>query len=78
MRSSFDFECASFCQFALAAGWLAENILAVVASNNGLGMAEDDCSLVAASTLDVHEVGVGGRHEPLEFVGLSLGIKGWV
>ena len=78
LRSSFDFECASFCQFALAAGWLAEDILAVVAGNNGLGMAEDDCGFVAASTFDVHEVWIRSRHEPLKFMSLSLGIKSWV
>ena len=77
-ESSLDLERAAFSKFALAAGGLAEDVLAVVAGNDGLGMAEDDCGLVASSALDVHEVGVGRGHEALEFVGLALLLEGWV
>ena len=41
-------------------------------------MTEDDGRLVASSTLDVHEVGVGGGEETLEFVALSFSFEGWV
>lgn len=39
-------------------------------------MAEDHGSLVAASALHVHEVGVGGGDESLQFVALLLGLEG--
>lgn len=55
-----DFKGTSFSNFALAAGGLGEDILAVVAGDDGLSMAEDNIGLVAAPALDVHEVGVGG------------------
>jgi len=41
-------------------------------------VAEDHCGLVASSAFDVHEVGVGGRHESLQFVALLLGLEGGV
>lgn len=49
-------EGASLCEFALAAGGLGEDILAVVAGHYCLCMAEDDCGLVAASAFDVHKI----------------------
>lgn len=55
-QSDFHFECTAFGEFALSSSWLGEDVFAVVAGDDGLGMAEDDCSLVAASTLDIHEV----------------------
>ena len=74
----FDFECAAFGDLALAAGGLGEDILAVVAGDDGLGMAEDDVGLVAAPALDIHEVGIGGGDESLELVGLALLFDGGV
>ena len=57
MKSSvFDLEGAALSQLALASCWFAEDVLAVVAGYDGLGMAEDDGCLVAASALDIHEV----------------------
>jgi len=41
-------------------------------------MTEDDSSFVAASALDVHEVGVGILDESFQFVLLFLGFKGGV
>lgn len=76
--SGLDLERAAFSKFALSSCGLAEDVLAVVAGNDGLGMAEDYCSLVASSALDVHEVGVGSGHEALEFVGLTLLLEGGV
>lgn len=58
MKSSFDFECASFGQFALSSWWLGKDVFTIVASDDWLGMWENNWCLVASSTLDVHEVGV--------------------
>jgi hypothetical protein len=41
-------------------------------------MTEDHCGLVAASALDVHEVGVGSRHQTLQLVALSFSLEGGV
>ena len=76
--SKFNFEGASFSKFALSSSGFAEDVLAVVAGHDGLGVAEDDGGLVAASALHVHEVGVGGRHQSLQFVGLSFALEGGV
>ena len=62
MQSSFDFESASFSEFAFTSSGFTEDIFAVVAGDYSLGMAEDDGSFVAASALDIHEIGVGGRN----------------
>lgn len=72
MSSSFDFECAALCEFALAACRFGEDVLAVVAGDYGLGVAEDHGGFVASSALDVHEVGVGSGDESFEFVALSF------
>ena len=41
-------------------------------------MAEDNSGLVAASALDVHEVGVGSGDQSSQFVLLLLGFEGGV
>lgn len=51
-----DLESASLSDLALAASGLGEDILAVIAGDDGLGVTEDDIGLVAASALDIHEV----------------------
>ena len=76
--SVFDFEGAALSEFALSAGGLAEDVLAVAAGDDGLGMAEDDSGLVAASALDVHEVAVGGGNQTCEFVLVLFGLEGGV
>jgi hypothetical protein len=76
MQSSFDFKGATLCEFAFSTCGFTEDIFAVVAGNYGLGMTEDDCSFVAASALNVHEIGVGSWDESFEFVGLSFLIEG--
>ena len=76
--SDFNLKGASFGELALSAGRLWKDILAVVASYHSLRMAEDDGSLVAASTFYIHEVGVGGGYEPFQLVALPFGLKGWV
>ena len=76
MQSSFDFESTAFGEFAFTSCGLTEDVFAVVAGDYGLCMAEDDGSFVAASALDVHEIGVGGGNKSLEFVCLSFCFKG--
>jgi len=39
-------------------------------------VAEDHCGFVAAAALDIHKIGVGSGHKPLEFVRLPFGLKG--
>lgn len=63
--SSLDLESTSLGQFALASCGFTEDVLAIVAGNDGLGVAEDNGSLVATSALDIHEVGVGGGNQAL-------------
>jgi hypothetical protein len=75
MQSSFDFKGATLCEFAFSTCGFTEDIFAVVAGNYGLGMTEDDCSFVAASALNVHEIGVGSGNKSLEFVRLSFVFK---
>lgn len=55
-RSDFNFEGTSLGKFALASCGFAEDVFAVVAGDDGLGVAEDDGCFVAASALDVHEI----------------------
>ena len=62
-KSNFDFESASFSEFAFSTWWFGEDVFTVVASDNWLGVTEDSGGLVASSALNVHEVGVGGRYE---------------
>ena len=56
--SVFNFKSASFGDLAFASSGLGEDILAVIAGDNGLGMAEDNICLAASSAFDVHEIGV--------------------
>jgi hypothetical protein len=68
MQSNLNFKCAAFSKFAFSTCGFTENIFAVVAGDYGLSVTEDDCSFVAASALNVHEIGVGSGDESLEFV----------
>ena len=77
-QSSFNFESTALRKFSFASRRLTENILAIVASDNSLSMAENDGSFVAAPPLDVHEVWVGSGDWLPEFVGFSLCFKGGV
>ena len=74
----FNFECTSLCDFAFSSCWLGQDVLAVVAGYDGLGMTEHNIGFVAAAASDVHEVGVGGRDEPFEFVAVFLSFLGRV
>jgi hypothetical protein len=47
---------------------LTQDCGATDAQDDGLSVAEDGRNLVAARTLDVHEVGVGVLHQALELV----------
>lgn len=76
ISSGFDLKGATLCEFALAACRLGQDVLAVVASDDSLCVAEDDCSFIAAAALNVHEVGVWGRDESFELMALSFGLKG--
>ena len=66
--SVLDLEGTALGQLALSTCGFGENVLAVVAGDDGLGMAEDNSSLVASSTLDVHKVRVRGWHQSFELV----------
>jgi len=76
IASGLNFEGTAFGQLAFASGGLAQDVLAVVAGHDGLGMAEYHSSFVAASALHIHEVGVGSGDYSFEFVGLPFGFKG--
>jgi len=76
MQSSFNFESATFGEFAFTSGGFTEDVFAVVAGDYCLCVTEDDGSFVAPSTLDVHEIGVGCWNKSLEFVCLSFCFKG--
>ena len=55
-----NFKCRALSDLAFSSSGFGKHILAVVAGDDGLGMTEHDIGLVAASTLDVHKVGVRG------------------
>lgn len=63
-----DFEGAAVGDFALAPSGFSENIFAIVAGNDGLGVTEHNTGLVAASAFDVHEIRVRGWDQSLELV----------
>lgn len=69
-ESEFDFESTAFCEFALASGWFREDVFAVVAGDDVLGVTEDDSCFIASSAFDIHKVGVGGGKESFEFMSL--------
>ena len=73
-----DFEGASLGDFALSTCGFGQHVLAVVAGNHGLGVTEHYGGLAAASTPHIHEVRVGGWHQSLQLVGLSLVFDSWV
>ncbi len=77
-ESCFDLEGASFGEFAFSTCGLAKDILAIVACNDGLGMAEDNGGFVASSAFYIHEVRVGGWDQTLELVALSFFFQGRV
>ena len=54
--SVLDFESRSFSDLALSASRLGQYVFAVVAGDDGLGVAEDNVGFIAASALDIHEV----------------------
>jgi hypothetical protein len=57
-------------ELALSSGGLAEDVLAVIAGDDCLGVAEDNRGAVAALASHVHEVGVRGLNQTLELVAL--------
>jgi hypothetical protein len=78
ISSCFDLEGAALCEFALAACGLGQDVLAVVASDHSLGVAEDDRCFVAPPALHIHEVGIRSGDESFELVALSFGLEGGV
>ena len=76
--SVFDFESASFSEFAFSSGGFGEDVLTVVAGDDRLCVAEDNGSFVASSASNVHEIRVGSLYESFELVLLSFGFEGWV
>lgn len=74
----FNLKSTAFSDLAFPASRLGEDILAVIASNDGLRMAEHNIGLIAASALDIHEVGIGGGDEPFQLVRISLVFVGWM
>ena len=71
-RSVFNFESASFGDHAFSTCGFCENVLAVVAGDDGLSMAEDDISLTASTALNVHKIGVRGGNKSFKLMGLAL------
>lgn len=65
ISGALDLEGTAEGELALSTGWLAQDVLAVIAGNNGLCMAEDGAGTVAASALHVHEVAVWCLNESL-------------
>lgn len=63
MKSIFNFESASLSESAFTSWWFSEDVFTVIASDNWLSMTEDNCSLVASSAFDVHEIGVWSWHQ---------------
>ena len=58
-HSGFDLEGAALSELTLSASGLAEDVLAVIASNYDLGVAKDGINFITASAAHVHKVGVG-------------------
>lgn len=77
-RSGFDLKGATFSELALASSGFGEDVLAIIASNNSLGMAENNSGLVAAAAFDIHEIRVGCGHQALQLVRLSFVLEGGV
>lgn len=59
----FNFESAALSNLALASSWFCEDVLAVVAGDDRLSMAEHNVGLAASSTFDIHKIGVGSWDE---------------
>ena len=78
MESVLDLESGSFGEFALAAGGLAEDILAVIAGHKNLGMTEQNGSFIATTTFNIHEVGIRSRGQSLKLVLLLFSLEGGV
>lgn len=52
----FNLECAAFGDLAFSSCWLGEHVLAVVAGDDRLGVAENYVGFVTSSALDIHEI----------------------
>ena len=74
----FNFESASFGDFAFSACGFGQDILAVVACYDWLSMAEHYIDFIASTASDVHKVWVGGGNESFKLVGILLLLKGGV
>jgi len=59
-KSMLNFKGTSLSNLAFATSGFSQNILAIIACNNRLGMAENNISLAATSTLDIHEIRIRG------------------
>mgnify|MGYP003477532842 CR=1 FL=1 len=70
--SVLNLEGGSFGELALASRGFAKDVLAVITGNHCLGVAEYDASAATALAFNIHEVGVGGLHQPLQFMVLLL------
>ena len=55
-HSGFDLKGAALGQLALSTSGLAEDVLAVVASDYDLGVAKDSINFITASAAHVHKV----------------------
>ena len=78
LESILDLESWTFGEFALASGGFAENVLAVVAGDDGLSVAEQNGSLITTTAFDVHVVGVRSGNESFEFVSLLFSLESGV
>jgi hypothetical protein len=67
-------ERASLGESCLATRWLAKDLRATGAYNNGLGVREDGGDCEATGALDVHEEGARNWHKCLQWSMLVLGL----
>jgi len=58
-----NFKGTSLSDFTLSTSGFSQNILAVVACNDRLGMTEDNIGLGTTSTLNIHEIRVRGWYQ---------------
>jgi hypothetical protein len=58
-ESIFDLEGTALGEFTFSTSWFRENVLAVVAGDDSLSMAEDYGCFVASSTFYIHKIGIG-------------------
>lgn len=77
-RSMFNLESASFGDLAFSSCWFCQDILAVVAGYDWLGVTEHNVGLAASSAFNIHKVRVGSWNQSFQFVAVSFVFVSWV